>query len=78
MLTFARHTAFTVSDVRGRGGFGPPQAVEPVIEMKLRGRKQRAARDETNQMVPVFKNLGQLLISEVRSTISKSSMVFNP
>lgn len=45
----------------------PPLAVWPLIELELRGKDERVARDETKPIVSDFSVLGQYVTSEVRS-----------
>ena len=45
----------------------PPLAVSPLIELELRGKNERVARDERKPMIPNFKVLGHWLTFQVRS-----------
>ena len=52
-----------------------PLAVWPLIELELRGKDERVARDETKSIVYDFSVLSQLVTSEVRS-MSKIGISF--
>ena len=52
----------------GGGGVRPHRAVSSLIELELRGKKERVARRETMRLVYKLKVLGQPVTSEVRSS----------
>ena len=65
----------------GTGGGGvdtTPPSVWPLIELELRGKDERVARDETKPMVSDFKVLGHRMTSEVRSMTQNHRIPFLP
>ena len=66
-LTLARARCKRCVSVHGVWWMRPPLAVWPLIELELRGKDERVARDETKPIVSDFSVLGQLVTSEVRS-----------
>ena len=61
---------------RGGGGYDPPLAVSPLVELARRGKNERVRRYETQRLVPDFKVLGQPVTSEVRSSAPRYGSVF--
>ena len=60
----------------GGGGYDPPLAVSPLVELARRGKNERVRRYETQRLVPDFKVLGQPVTSEVRSSAPRYGSVF--
>ena len=56
----------------------PPARDWPLIELELRGKDERVARDETKPMVSNFKVLGHRVTSEVRSMTQNHRIPFLP
>ena len=55
----------------GGGGYDPPLAVSPLIELEFYGKNERVARRETKRLIYKLKVLGQPVTSEVRSSAEK-------
>ena len=62
----------------GEGVGTTPSVDWPLIELGLRGKDERVARDETKPMVSNFVVLGHRVTSEVRSTTKNRLIPFFP
>ena len=74
-LNHRPRSAYTASKAWEGRAVGSP-AFRSLIELELWGKNERASHDETKTMVSIFKTLGQLWTSEVRSATSNSHMAF--
>ena len=52
-----------------------PFAVQPLIELTLRGKRVVVARDERRPMIPNFKVLGHWLTGQYNSKVGESGPV---
>ena len=71
-LTLARIDVSSSERIGGGVRWTLPLAVSPLIELELRGKNDRVARDERKPIIPNFKVLGHRLTFQVRSLTQKS------